>query len=52
MTTIEPIFGQTKTNRRADRFRRRGLSACRAEWKLLATTHNLLKLYRHAPQPA
>ena len=43
---IEPIFGHTKFNRRADRFRRRGLAACRAEWQLITATHNLLKLYR------
>jgi transposase len=51
--TIEPIFGQTKHNRRADRFQRRGLAACRSEWRLITATHNLLKLWRatiaHAP---
>jgi hypothetical protein len=54
MTMIEPIFGQTKTNRRADRFQRRGLPAVRSEWRLIAATHNLLKLWRTtgAPQPA
>lgn len=46
---IEPIFAQTKITRRADRFQRRGLPACRSEWRLLAASHNLLKLYRHAP---
>jgi transposase len=46
---VEPIFAQTKVTRRADRFQRRGLQACRSEWRLLAATHNLLKLYRHAP---
>ena len=45
-TMIEPVFGQTKFNRRAERFRRRGLGACRAEWKLICATHNLLKLWR------
>jgi transposase len=48
MTMIEPIFGQTKANRRADRFQRRGLAAVRSEWRLLAATHNLLKLWRAA----
>ena len=43
---IEPIFAQTKVTRRADRFQRRGLVACRAEWKLITATHNLLKLWR------
>ena len=51
-TMIEPIFGQTKHNRRADRFQRRGLAACRAEWRLITATHNLLKLHRAtAPDP-
>ena len=45
---IEPIFGDTKHNRRGERFKRRGLAACRAEWRLLCATHNLLKLWRHA----
>jgi len=48
MPMIEPIFGQTKANRRADRFQRRGLHAVRSEWRLLAATHNLLKLWRAA----
>src|SRR5215210_1016885 len=52
MTMIEPIFGQTKSNRRADRFQRRGLPAVRSEWRLLAATHNLLKLWRAASPPA
>jgi hypothetical protein len=25
---------------------RRGLTACQAEWQLIAATHNLLKLWR------
>jgi transposase len=45
--TIEAIFGQTKHNRRIDRFQRRGRPACQAEWKLITATHNLLKLWRH-----
>lgn len=45
---IEPVFGNTKFNRRITRFHRRGLGACRAEWRLIAATHNLLKLYRAA----
>jgi transposase len=51
---IEPIFAQTKFNRRCDRFQRRGRAACRSEWRLITATHNLLKLWRHhsAPLPA
>ena len=44
--TIEPVFGQVKTIQGGGRFMRRGLRACRAEWKLLCGTHNLLKLWR------
>jgi hypothetical protein len=44
---IEPVFAQTKFNRRIDRFQRRGRSACRSEWRLITATHNLLKLHRH-----
>lgn len=46
-STIEPIFGDLKHNRRARHFSRRGLAACDSEWKLLCATHNLLKLRRH-----
>ena len=51
---IEPVFADTKFNRRCDRFQRRGRSAVRSEWRLIAATHNLLKLWRHttAPMPA
>jgi transposase len=48
-TTIEPIFGHTKHNRRFERFRRRGLAACRSEWRLITATHNLLKLWTATP---
>lgn len=47
--TVEPVFGQIKEPRRIRRFMRRGLSACESEWKLIAATHNLLKLFRHGP---
>jgi len=46
-TMIEPVFGQTKFNRRIDRFQRRGRSAVRSEWRLITATHNLLKLHKH-----
>jgi len=44
---IEPVFAQTKYNRRIDWFQRTGLWACRAEWRLITATHNLLKLWQH-----
>ena len=49
---IEPAFAQIKNNLRAGRFSRRGLAACRAEWRLTAATHNLMKLYRSGLAPA
>ena len=44
---IEPVFADTKFNRRIDRFLRRGRAAARSEWRLITATHNLSKLYRH-----
>jgi hypothetical protein len=49
---IEPVFAHIKNNLRAGRFSRRGLASCRAEWRLTAATHNLLKLYRGGLAPA
>jgi hypothetical protein len=45
--TVEPVFGQIKANRGANPFLRRGRTAVRSEWRLLAATHNLLKLHKH-----
>jgi transposase len=45
--SAEPVFGQIKANRGANRFLRRGRSAVRSEWRLLTATHNLLKLHQH-----
>jgi hypothetical protein len=47
MKMVEPVFGQIKSNRGIGRFKRRGLAAARSEWRLVAATHNLLKLHRH-----
>jgi Transposase DDE domain len=44
---IEPVFGQLKLNRLIRRFQRRGRAACRSEWRLIAATHNVLKLHNH-----
>jgi IS5 family transposase len=48
MPMVEPVFAQIKANRRIDRLKRRGRAAARSEWRLIAATHNLLKLHRHA----
>ena len=45
-TIVEPVFGQIKGSRRLDRFRLRGLEKVNGEWSLMATTHNILKLFR------
>jgi Transposase DDE domain len=44
---VAPVFADIKQNRRAGRFKRRGRAAVRSEWRLIAATHNLLKLHRH-----
>ena len=44
---IEPIFGQLKQALGFRQFSLRGLSSMRGEWRLMATVHNLLKLWRH-----
>lgn len=49
---VEPVFAQIKANRRIERFKRRGRAAARSEWRLIAATHNLLKLHRHTLVPA
>jgi transposase len=46
-TTIEPVFGQIKYNRRIDQFMRRGRAAVQSELRLVAATHNMLKLHNH-----
>lgn len=50
--TIEPVFAQIKHNRKIRSMSRRGLPAADSEWKLIAATHNLLKLWRMAPTGA
>lgn len=45
---VEPVFADIKQNRRAGRFKRRGRAAVHSEWRLIAATHNLLKLHRHS----
>lgn len=44
---IESIFSHTKHNRGFDRFHHRGRAAARTEWRLMGTTHNVVKLQQH-----
>jgi transposase len=43
---VEPVNGQIKEVRGLRRFLLRGLEKVDAEWHLISTTHNLLKLFR------
>jgi Transposase DDE domain/Transposase domain (DUF772) len=45
--TVEPVFAQIKFNRKINRFQRRGRTAALSEWRLVAATHNLMKLHGH-----
>ncbi len=45
--TIEPVFGDRKTNRGWTHFRRRGLPAASSEWAFMHLTGNLAKLHKH-----
>ena len=49
---VEPVFAQIRHNRGITRLLRRGHRAVQAEVDLIATTHNLLKLFRHQACPA
>ena len=42
---VEPVFGQIKQARGFRQFLLRGVEKVRAEWALICTTHNLLKLF-------
>ena len=43
---VEPVFGQIKHARGFRQFLMRGIEKVKAEWALVCTTHNILKLYR------
>ncbi len=49
---IEPIFGQLKQVLGFRQFSLRGLASMRGEWRLMATVHNLLKLWRNDQEVA
>lgn len=48
---VEPVYGQVKEGQGFRRFRRRGFLAAYSEASLVATSHNLLKLWRSGPAP-
>lgn len=45
--TIEPVFGDIKTNRRITRFARRGHDKVKTEWHWILTGHNLTIIHRN-----
>jgi transposase len=45
-TSVEPVFGNLKSNMGFRRFRLRGLDKVKAEFNLMAIAHNLNKLYK------
>ncbi len=51
-TVVEPVFGSIKELRCFRRFKLRGLTRVQAEWQVICTTHNLLKLFRYQWLPA
>jgi len=42
---VEPVFGQIKQARGFRQFLLRGVEKVRAEWAIICTAHNLLKLF-------
>ena len=45
---VESVFGQIKQTRGFRQFLLRGVKKVRAEWAMVCTTHNLLKLFTFA----
>ena len=49
-TIVEPVFGQINEARGFTRFLLRGLAKVRGEWTLVATAHNLCRLFAARPR--
>ena len=45
---VEPVFGQIKQERGVRQFLLRGVEKVRAEWAMICTAHNFVKLARAA----
>jgi len=46
-STVEPVFGNLRHNKRLDRFTLRGRMRVDGQWKLYCLTHNIEKLATH-----
>ena len=44
---MEPVFGNTRGNKRLDRFTLRGKKKVDGQWKLYCLVHNIEKLAHH-----
>ena len=50
MWTIEPVFGNIKSNKGLDRFSLRGKAKVTGQWLLYCMVHNIEKLWRYGPE--
>jgi len=47
MATVEPVFGNLRSNKRLDRFTLRGQDKVNTQWHLFCLVHNIEKLAHH-----
>ena len=47
MATVEPVFGNLRSNKRLDRFTLRGQEKVNTQWHLFCLVHNIEKLAHH-----
>ena len=45
--TVEPVFGNLRSNKRLNRFTLRGRAKVDGQWKLYCLVHNIEKLAHH-----
>jgi len=45
--TVEPVFGNLRSNKRPDRFTLRGRHQVDGQWQLYCLTHSIEKLTHH-----
>lgn len=48
--TVEPVIGQLKHVRGLRQFVHRGEDACRCEFIMMTTSHNLRKIWTYCPE--
>ena len=47
VATMEPVFGNIRSNKRLDRFTPRGQEKVNTQWHLFCLVHNIEKLGHH-----